>query len=71
MLLKQIREELKISQKELSKRSGISQNYISELENEKHEATEYVIVRLCFGLGVDPNTLLGWNEIIKNIKERF
>lgn len=71
MLLKELREKRGLSQKQLSAKSGISQNYISEVENEKHEASEYVIIRLCIGLGVDPNTLLGWQEIVNGIKEKF
>lgn len=71
MNLKKIREERKITQSQLSDMCGISQNYISELENEKHEATEYIIIRLCIGLGIEPNELLGWRDIIENIKKNF
>lgn len=34
-LIKEIREQKEITQEELSKRSGISRNYIAELENNK------------------------------------
>lgn len=34
-IIKEVREELGITQKELSKRTGISRNYIAELENSK------------------------------------
>ena len=62
MKLKELRKQKRLSQYALSERSGISQNYISELENEKHEATEEIIIKLCIGLNTDPNTLLYWKE---------
>ncbi|MGL4875141.1 MAG: helix-turn-helix domain-containing protein [Clostridium sp.] len=60
MNLREIRVAKKLTQYELADLSGISQNYISELEQEKHEATETVILDLCKALEVDPNTLLDW-----------
>lgn len=69
MKLKEIRVEKKLSQYELADRSGISQNYISELENGRHEATEEVIIKLCIALEVDPNTLLGWEKLKKERDE--
>lgn len=69
MKLKELRKQKGLSQYALAEKSGISQNYISELENEKHEATEEIIIKLCIGLAVDPNTLLDWEEIKR--KERF
>lgn len=69
MKLKELRKQKGLSQYALSERAGISQNYISELENEKHEATEEIIIKLCIGLVVDPNTLLDWEEIKR--KEGF
>ena len=60
MNLNQLRKQKGLSQYALAEKSGISQNYISELENEKHEATEEIIIKLCIGLEIDPNTLLGW-----------
>ena len=60
MILKKIREEKNLSQNQLAKKCNISQNYISELESNKHEATESIIIKLCKALAVDPNTLLNW-----------
>lgn len=65
MKLKEIRIQKGLSQKEVSELTGISQNYISELESGRHEATEYIIIKLCKGLKIDPNTLLDWNNINK------
>lgn len=63
MKLKEIRTEKNLSQYEVASLTGISQNYLSDLENNKHLATEIVIIQLCVGLKVDPNTLLGWNDL--------
>lgn len=63
MKLKEIRTQKNLSQYQVSALTGVSQNYISDLENEKHEATEFVIIQLCIGLIVDPNTLLGWEDL--------
>lgn len=64
MKLKKLREQKKMSQGKLAELSGISQNYISNIETGKHEATEGVIIKLCQGLEVDPNTLLGWEDYL-------
>lgn len=64
MKLKEIRKEKGLSQNKVYELTGISQNYISNLENGKHEATESVIIQLCKGLLIDPNILLGWDELI-------
>ena len=66
MRLKEIRKEKGLSQYELGEKAGVSQNYISDLENGKHEATEEIIIKLCKGLDVDPNTLLGWGKLCGN-----
>ena len=64
MRLKEIRKEKKLSQYKVSELTGVSQNYISNLESKKHEATESIIIQLCRGLKIDPNTLLGWDELL-------
>lgn len=63
MKLKEIRTQKKLSQYEVAALTGVSQNYISDLETKKHEATECVIIQLCIGLNVDPNNLLGWEDL--------
>ena len=67
MKLKEIRVKKKLSQYLLAAKAGVSQNYISDLENGKHEATEEIIIKLCVGLDVDPNTLLGWKDYSNKI----
>ena len=64
MKLKEIRKKRNLSQYKVAELTGVSQNYISDLETEKHEATESIIIQLCIGLKIDPNTLLGWDELL-------
>lgn len=71
MNLKNIREEKKISLRRLSEISSISHSYLSELEKGKYEATESKIIRLSLALGITPNELLGWEEIIDNLKSNL
>ncbi|MDU6295586.1 helix-turn-helix domain-containing protein [Clostridium celatum] len=71
MNLKNIREEKKISLRRLSEISSISHSYLSELEKGKYEATESKIIRLSLALGITPNELLGWEEIIENLKSNL
>lgn len=53
-LIKEIREEKQITQEELSKRTGISRNYIAELENNiKVNASFETIYKISQGLGVE------------------
>lgn len=56
--LKERRKEKNITLDELSKLSGISKSYLSELENHKHDASVKVICSLCKALNVDPNSLI-------------
>lgn len=56
--LKKIRLDKKTTQKQLSEISGVSQSYISEIENNGHICTVYILCRLCKALGVTPNELL-------------
>ena len=53
-LIKEIREEKEITQEELSKRSGISRNYIAELENNKKTNPSFeTIYKISVALGVE------------------
>lgn len=71
MKLKNIRKDRKITLARLSQISSISTSYLSELEKGKYEATESKIIRLSLALGVTPNDLLGWSEIIDTVKRNF
>lgn len=71
MRLKELRNERSISLRTLSKICGISSSYLSELEKGKYEATESKIIRLSLALGVSTDELLGFDEIIANIKKNL
>ena len=71
MKLKDIRKDRKITLARLSQISSISTSYLSELEKGKYEATESKVIRLSLALGVTPNDLLGWSEIIDTVKRNF
>lgn len=57
--LKEARKETKLSQKELSKRIGISQSVYSDYENGKVDPTAKVIILLCEELDLTADYLLG------------
>ena len=71
MNLKNIRKEKGLTLSKLSSISSISTSYLSELEKGKYEATESKIIRLSLALGITPNELLGWEEIIENLKSNL
>ena len=71
MRLKELRTERGFSLRTLSKICGISSSYLSELEKGKYEATESKIIRLALALGVSTDELLGFNEIVKNIRSNL
>ena len=71
MNLKPIREDRELSLNKLSKISSISQSYLSELEKGKYEATESKIIRLSLALNSSPNELLGWDELIEQLKKNL
>lgn len=56
--IREKRLEKNITLEELSKLSGISKSYLSELENHKHVATVAVLCNLCKALQVEPNDLI-------------
>ncbi|MCL2567178.1 MAG: LexA family transcriptional regulator [Alphaproteobacteria bacterium] len=61
--LKKIREEKNISQKELSKLSGLSSGHIGDIERGATRLTKNTIEKLSQALGVSPD------ELIKNTNE--
>lgn len=58
--IKEFRNFKNLTQKQLSLRSGVSQNYISEIENYKYDLTVTTLVLICLGLEVTPNKILNW-----------
>lgn len=57
--LKHLRTIQNLSQAELSRRSGVSQTYISELEAGKKQPTYPIIKKLAAALGVSIAELIG------------
>lgn len=56
--IKEIRLNKGYTQKKLSQLSGVSQSYISELENDGYRCTVNIICDLCKALEVTPNDLI-------------
>lgn len=71
MILQEMRKKQGISLGKLSKISGISASYLSELEKGKYEATESKIIRLSLALGITPNDLLGFDDLVETLKKNL
>ncbi len=71
MRLQEVRKKQGISLSKLSKISGISASYLSELEKGKYEATESKIIRLSLALGITPNDLLGFDDLVETLKKNL
>lgn len=55
--LKKAREEAKLSQLELSYKSGVSQNMITYIETGKSSPTLSTLLKLCNALSINPSIL--------------
>ena len=64
--LKNIMSERKITQSELSKRTGIRQSSISDWLNGRYEPKQDKIYLIAQALGVSPSWLLGYDETTSN-----
>ena len=71
MRLQEVRKKQGISLSKLSKISGISASYLSELEKGKYEAAESKIIRLSLALGITPNDLLGFDDLVETLKKNL
>lgn len=71
MRLQEVRKKQGISLSKLSKISRISASYLSELEKGKYEATESKIIRLSLALGITPNDLLGFDDLVETLKKNL
>ncbi len=57
--IRELREELRMSQAQLSSQAGLSQGYLSQLENDEvQNPSAAVIFRLAQALNVDPRVLM-------------
>lgn len=64
-----VRESLHISQYQLAKNSGISEEYLNKLENSKREPKARMIIRLGRGLGIPPGDLLNEMDRLMRLEE--
>ena len=69
--LKSIMSERKITQSELSKRTGIRQSSISDYLNGRYEPKQDKIYLIAQTLGVSPSWLLGYDETTSNQTEGY
>jgi transcriptional regulator with XRE-family HTH domain len=60
--LRRLRKNLLLTQRELSRMTGVSQDGISDLEAGKREAQPGTIKRLAEALGVEPSELMKEQE---------
>jgi transcriptional regulator with XRE-family HTH domain len=60
--LRRLRKERLLTQQDLSRMTGISQDGISQLETEKREAQPGTIKKLAEALGVEPKELMKEQE---------
>lgn len=57
-LIRLTREELNLSQIEVSEKSGIKQQYLSQLENGNINFTFDMLISVCIGMNVNPVIML-------------
>jgi DNA-binding XRE family transcriptional regulator len=72
MKIKEIRNSLSLSQTELATKIGISQNYLSEIENGKYDAKIPLLFRIAGALDICPHELLNLCDYCsKDCKRKF
>ena len=64
-----VRESLHITQYQLAKDSGITEEYLNKLENSKREPKARMIIRLGRGLGIPPGELLNEMDRLMRLEE--
>ena len=57
-MLKYYRKQLRLSQEKLAELSGLSTNYIGDIERTNRKITIDTIEKIADGLGIDPALLL-------------
>lgn len=64
-----VRKSLHISQYQLAKNSGITEEYLNKIENAKREPKARMIIRLGRGLGIPPGDLLNEMDRLMRLEE--
>jgi transcriptional regulator with XRE-family HTH domain len=71
--IRSLREELGLSQAQLSAHGGLSQGYLSQLENDEvNNPSAAIIFRLAQALNVDPRVLMqaaGYDDLVNGSSE--
>lgn len=67
--LRELRQKQNLTLTELSKRADVSKQTISDIERSEHDTTIQMLIRLSLALGVTPNDVIGWEDIINEQKE--
>lgn len=57
-LIRESRERMQISQRELATRAGLAQGMVSKLERDQYEPDAYTLERMATTIGVDPMELI-------------
>lgn len=57
-LIRESRERMQISQRELATRAGLAQGTVSKLERDQHEPDAYTLERIATTIGADPMELI-------------
>lgn len=71
-VIKEVREQKGLTQEELSKRSGISRNYIAELENNKKVNPSFeTVFKISQALGVEIRQIYVADSDIEKLKEKL
>lgn len=71
-LIKELREEQKISQQELAKQVGISQGYLSDIENNKVSDVSFsIVLKIAESLQVDIKRIFIATSDIENLREQL
>ena len=73
--IRSLREELGLSQAQLSAHGGLSQGYLSQLENDEvNNPSAAIIFRLAQALNVDPRVLMkaaGYDDLVNGSSEQY
>lgn len=56
--LAELRKQKKLTQEKLAEKTGLANNYISNIENNRSIPSLETLVKLCDALGVTPNEIL-------------
>jgi len=62
-IIKEKREELKLTQEEVAQAIGITRNYLSDIENGRYQPSFNTSIKLIKFLGIDLNLLPSMTEI--------